>query len=270
MAARDYTVIRVGTDSSGRTIWMTQWMRQVYAACRAHPLILPFAWKITVVQGAFMLRDGGGAGDSAGVHNAAGCIDIRTWNLTTTEINLWVRVTRMLAFPFWRRDWSWAHGGMSPHAHGVLGTDAPMSSGSLTSWRSYVGGGDGLAGPGRDYEWRPSPLVLVTPIQSVAKGWLMADQADRIEKKIDNLSRDLDTFRTNEARRDRDAAQKARESKERLVDVMGGITDMLGALINQDMVSKDDLKKVQKRLLQALADDPTIDGKDNPAPEHLQ
>lgn len=268
--SRDLTVRYLGRDSSGRGLYMTQWMLDVHNAIKRHPLVSPFAWKIVIVQGAFMVRNGGGAQDSSGVHNAAGCLDIRTWNLTYMEINAWVRASRLLAFPYWRRDQFWIHGGMPEHAHGVLGSDGPHSAGSWASWTSYLNDGDGLAGPGSDYEWRPDPLVIFPPAELMEGDWLMADQGDRVERKVDRLLQELETFRTNEAKRDREAAIKARESKERLVEVMGGLGDMLGLLIDKKTVTKADLKDVQERILQALADDPDVDGRDNPAPRDPQ
>lgn len=277
-------MIRWGTDSSGRGIYMTRWMHTVFEAVRRHPLVQPFASQIVIVQGAFMLRNGGGAADSSGVHNAAGCCDIRTWNLTTTQIGLWVRASRMMGFPYWRRDQSWAHGGMPEHAHGVLGTDSPHSSGSLTSWRSYLAGGDGLAGPGRDYEWRPTPLVLIPPLALLREDWLMADQADRIEnlvkKTLENttqLEHAVDALSDAEQRRAvaarekaEKAADKAKAVAARMIGKLGGIQDQLTEI--EQLLAKGDAETARVRVaamsLQVrhdLKEDPDIDGVDNPA-----
>jgi len=271
MPTRDLTVIRVGTDTSGRGLYMTKWMFLIYTAAKRHPLIQPFAHKIVVVQGAFMIRNGGGASASEGFHNYAGCIDIRTWNLTTTELNLWIRVTRMLGFAFWRRDWSWQHGGMSPHAHGTLGSDAPLGSGAAVSWRSYLTGGDGLSGPGRDYEWRPSPLVTWPPTNLLEEDYLMTDAAERkLDRTIDivlDIRKDLNAFRTAEYQRDKEAAKKAKESKAKLVSAIGGVIDALSQVENQvqDTAGRQQLNQVKAQLLDALKNDPDVDGADNPA-----
>jgi hypothetical protein len=47
-------------------------------------------------------------------------------------------------------------------------------------WASYVAGGDGLDGPGSDYEWRPSPLVLKWEEDDVV---ISPEQEDRIADK---------------------------------------------------------------------------------------
>lgn len=270
---RDLTVRYLGWDSSGRGLYMTQWMLDVHNAIKLHPLIKPFAWKIVVVQGAFMYKNGGGASSSDGFHNLAGCIDIRTWNLTTSEIDKLSWVHSIIAFPGWRRDYTYRHGGMSPHFHAVLGSDGPMSYGSNLSWSSYLGGGDGLAGPGGDYERRPSPKVLYPPESLMQGGWLMADDAAEIKAMIRNLDKDLAQFRKGEWQRDKEAAKKARESKERIIDVIGGLADQLTLIENSadDIVTvKQKIREAREAILQALAADPDVDGKDNPAPQEDQ
>lgn len=157
----DYTVQSRGTDTSGRTIYGTAYMWQVWDQILADPAVAPFASKVTIVQGAFMARNGGGAAASAGYHDQAGCLDVRTWNLTGGEMEAFIRAARRHGFAFWRRDRQ--HGGMDPHAHGVLGTDSPLASGAAYQWRQYLAGRDGLASNGPDYEWRPSPLVTTPP-----------------------------------------------------------------------------------------------------------
>lgn len=147
-------VIRVGTDSSGRPIKMTRymaaWWEQVKAA-------LPFT--PVIVQGAWMAGDGAAA--SAGYHDGGGCLDIRTRDKTTAQIDLMIRVLRLHGAGAWRRDA--AHGGMDPHIHLVLGSDFGLAPGARAQWVEYLNGGDGLTGTRRDYEWRPSPLVTTPP-----------------------------------------------------------------------------------------------------------
>ncbi len=106
-----------------------------------------------------MVRNGGGAADSAGYHDQAGCFDVRTWDLTFKQVNELVRVCRKHGGAPWRRDLSAVHGGMDPHCHITLGGDKPYSTGAAASWRSYMAGHNGLANEAPDYEWRPSPLV---------------------------------------------------------------------------------------------------------------
>lgn len=269
--ARDFTVVKYGIDSSGRSIWMTRWMVLVFQAILKHPQIAPFAYKITVVQGAFMVRNGGGADASAGYHDQGGCIDIRTWNLTTAELDIFIKVARMFGFAFWRRDESYLHGGMDPHAHGTLGSDSPLSSGASVSWGSYVGNGDGLAGGRPDYEWRPKPLVLVPPDSLLQEDYLMSDAAqaklDQIIKSVANIDKDLETFRTNSFKRDKLAAQKARESKAALVSKIGGVMDILIEINNKvdDPALKKQVSAAFASLKTALTEDPDVDGAENPA-----
>jgi len=159
---RDFTVVHYGIDSSGRPILGTAYMVAVWEAILADRRVKPFADRLVIVQGAFMSRvPGGGASDSEGYHDLGGCWDIRTWNLTTAELDTFIWVARQHGWAFWRRDEK--HGDMDPHAHGVLGTDSPLAAGAARQWQQYLNDQDGLASGGRDYEGRPSPLVLNPP-----------------------------------------------------------------------------------------------------------
>lgn len=149
----DLTVIRYGTDTSGRPIFMTAFMRD-WLEC----LLSALPFKPTIVQGAFMTRvPGGGADDSAGYHDLGGCLDFRIWDLSLVQQELLVRTIRIHGAGGWRRDAR--HGGMDPHCHIILGTDSPLTPGAAAQWVDYKNGRDGLSGGGKDYEWRPSPLV---------------------------------------------------------------------------------------------------------------
>lgn len=160
----DFSVHSYGTDSSGRTIYLTAFMHDWYEArCAA------VGFRPTIVQGGFMTRNGGGADDSSGAHDQGGCIDVRTRDLTEAQIDAWVRETRDHGGATYRRDLTPKHGGMDAHAHTTLGADRPLSPMASLLWTSYLAGGDALAaGPGRpagapDYEYRPNPLVLIPP-----------------------------------------------------------------------------------------------------------
>lgn len=273
MVTRDLTVRYLGRDTSGRGLYMTQWMLDVFNAIKRHPLVTDFAWKIVPVQGAFMYKNGGGASASDGFHNYGGCLDVRSWNLTTDEINRFIRASRMLGFGFWRRDYSWQHGGMSPHMHGTLGSDAPLGYYAPISWSSYVNGGDGLSGTGGDYEWRPSPLVTYPPANLMETDYLMTTDAERkldtAIKKLDNIGKDLAQFRKGEYERDMKEIERAKESKRVLIDKLGGLADKLTHLENQvaDDATKSLVRSAREEILTALRDDPNVDGKDNPAPQ---
>lgn len=159
-----------GTDSIGRGIFLTVFHRE-WLKARERNLGFP----LVITQGAFMVRNGGGAPDSNGFHDQAGCVDLRSKNLTEAQIDAVVKELRDHGAGAWRRDGTAKHGDMDPHIHYVLGVDSPLSAGARTSWSSYRNGGDGLAaGPGRpanapDYERRPVPLVLTPPEEDMTK-----------------------------------------------------------------------------------------------------
>lgn len=154
MTTPNFTVKRYGTDTSGRDIFLTAFMHQWWEG-----VVKELGFRPTIVQGAFMVRDGGGATDSAGYHDAGGCMDVRVWDLTAAQQGKLVRTVRRRGGAGWIRDEQ--HGGMDSHFHITLGGDQPLSPGAKVSWASYLAGGDGLAGGGRDYHWRPDPLVTV-------------------------------------------------------------------------------------------------------------
>lgn len=154
------TVVRVGTDSSGRPIYMTKRMRRWYRR-----LCIRLGFKPTIVQGAWMAKAGGGAAASAGYHDGGGCLDFRVWDLTPAQRERVVRLCRDMGAAAWLRDKT--HGGMDPHIHLVLGSDFGISRGAQTQWQDYLAGLDGLASRGPDYHWRPNPLVLAPPPETV-------------------------------------------------------------------------------------------------------
>lgn len=158
----DFDVIRVGTDTSGRKILMTAYMAAWWAR-----VVAELGFRPTIVQGAFMARvPGGGAADSEGYHDAGGCLDLRTWDLTPDQSERLVRTLRNFGAAAWRRD---ERHGMDPHLHFVLGTDKPMTPGAWEQWRDYLTGHDGLSGNGPDYEWRPNPIVTTPPEEDEMK-----------------------------------------------------------------------------------------------------
>lgn len=150
----DSDVVRWGTDPNGRPILLTRraaaWLNAYVAACKAR------GFTPTVVQGSWMSKLGGGAKASAGYHDYGGAIDFRTWDRTEDERAFMVREARRRGAGAWLRDKT--HGGMDPHMHATLGWDAgTIDSGTRSQWQDYLTGGDGIGG--RDYHWRPDPLV---------------------------------------------------------------------------------------------------------------
>jgi len=176
----DYTVKTYGTDSSGRAIYMTVYMHDWWES-----VVKILGFRPTIVQGAFMVRNGGGAKNSDGAHDQGGSVDVRTWDLTKVQINKLVKVTRQQGAASWRRDKSYLHGGMDEHCHITLGSDSPLSSMAKTLWSSYLGDGDGLVGSRPDYEWRPKPLVTTPPEADLTTDELLAAlESDRGQKAL--------------------------------------------------------------------------------------
>jgi hypothetical protein len=149
------TVVRVGTDSSGRPIYMTKRMRRWWRR-----VCIRLGFTPTIVQGAWMAKAGGGAAASAGYHDGGGCLDLRVWDLTGEQQVKLIRVLRSMGAGAWLR--GKAHG-MDPHIHLVLGFDHGLTIGARSQWNAYLDGRDGLASNGADYHWRPNPLVTVPP-----------------------------------------------------------------------------------------------------------
>jgi hypothetical protein len=255
----DFSVIRVGTDTSGRPIYSTAFFEKVWQHVLARPMIQPFRDKIVVVQGGFMSRvSGGGASASAGYHDLGGCRDVRTWNLTKQQqAILWWEMA-LAGIYFWPRDA--AHGGMDPHGHCIAGWDKPLASGAAYQWQQAENGRDGLAGNGPDYvSPRPEPFVKFPPTEYVQEDDMFTP-AD--SKKLDQIVKKLDNERTRDQKdRERD---KARQAK--LVALIGGVVDTLTEYGDAG-ATKDQVAALRKRLLDELRNDPDVDGADNPAPQ---
>lgn len=219
----DFTVHAYGTDSSGRTIYLTTFMADWYEArCAA------VGFRPTIVQGGFMTRNGGGAADSSGAHDQGGCIDVRTRDLTEVQIDAWVRETRDHGGATYRRDLTAKHGGMDAHAHTTLGADQPLSSMARLLWASYVAGGDALAaGPGRpsaapDYEYRPNPLVLIPPPE---------DDMPYTEKQLTDIVR---------AAVAAELEPLSEQNKRIRQALMGGIRDIRGKIQDPEILARLD------------------------------
>lgn len=150
-----------GVDSSGRDLYFSnvswsQW-QEITDELRADHGIT-----VTVVQGEWMIKNGGGATASAGYHDKRGCWDIRVWDLTSEELRKVIHVSSKYGVQFWVRDAQ--HGGMDPHAHCVscTGSTREMASGAVYQVASVARKGDGLIPEGNDYNagLRAHPLVL--------------------------------------------------------------------------------------------------------------
>lgn len=258
MATPGFTVRRRGTDSSGRAIFATDFMWAVWQDILDDPIVRPFASKVVIVQGAFMARAGGGATASAGYHDQGGCFDVRTWNLTGAQQVALIKACRKRGMAAWRRDRSAARGRMDPHIHTVLGADRPLARGASTQWGQYLRKQSGLASGSSDYEWRPSPLVTKPPASTFREDD-MADaktqaQLGRIEKALDELTADFDRFRAGEFKRDQGLRREFRAQHRQMISQLGGLADQLTG-------------DGRAKLLQILADNPSVTEEDNPAPQ---
>ena len=149
MSARER--MELGTDPNGRKLIMTRRMKAAFDAVTEECGFTP-----EIVQGAFMASVGGGAAESAGYHDLAGCIDTRTWDIDDSQEKTLIRAARSIGWAVWKRDA--AHGGMDEHMHWVLLGEAGMAKGAREQEADYRNGLDGLASRGRDYHWRPSAI----------------------------------------------------------------------------------------------------------------
>ena len=257
MTTRDYTVVRVGTDSSGRGIYMTRWMQRVWEAILDDPRLAEIAHLITIVQGPWMTKNGGGAQDSAGYHDRGGCIDIRTWNLTATQLDLFIFVASEYGFHFWRRD---RRHGMDPHAHGVLASDASLTDGARQQILDLkaIPRRDGLAGGGRDYERRYEPIRFDTPTRLLQEDPLsdktVKAQIAETNAAVQRLEGLVETLATDEHKRNLANIERVRKLKEqnrRLIAELGGLADSLEG-------------EPRRKVLAILARDTDIDGAEKP------
>lgn len=150
-------LVRYGTDSSGRPIYMTRRMRRWWRL-----VVIRLGFEPVITQGAWMAVAGGGAEGSAGYHDGGGPLDLRVWNLTDAEVEKTIRVLRRNGAAAWLRNLE--HGGFDDaHIHLVWPDDVGLTRGAAQQWASYTIGRDGLAAGGRDYHWRPSPFVRRQP-----------------------------------------------------------------------------------------------------------
>lgn len=274
--AYDFTVEQHGTDTSGRPLLFTRVFWGVLEAIKNDPRCAPFAHLLTYVQGSFMLQVGGGADASAGVHNRAGAIDYRTWNLTLAWLNILIVVAREHGLALYRRDQE--HGGFDEHAHGAGGWDSPLDPGLAYQWRAYIDDLDGLASAGPDYEWRPSPLVLTPVTTNPPEDYMATSDAERkldqILAALENVDADVAALGGEQSaafkrayERDKAAAKKAREVASRQIKTLGSVVDALTEVATETDVDKlhARLARVKRQILDALAADPDVDGAENPA-----
>ena len=152
-----FEVRQHGIDSSGRAILASDFLWDVWESA-----VADMGFRPVITQGSWMSRvPGGGAENSEGFHDGGGPFDLRTWDRTPAERLKMVRVLRLHGCAAYRRFKS--QGMDEDHLHFMCGADHGLTDPAARQWQSYVNGRDGLAGNGPDYEWRPSPLVLIPP-----------------------------------------------------------------------------------------------------------
>lgn len=155
-AAAQWRRVTHGRTPGGTPILLT-W----YAARCWEGVVDVLGFRPIIVQGAFRAAQGGGAAASAGAHDKAGAIDLRTWNLTAAQKAQVIRVMRSRGWAAYLR--TKAQGFDEEHIHAVLLVDQPMHPLTAAQAQEYKAGGDGLKGNRRDPHPRPSPLVTVPP-----------------------------------------------------------------------------------------------------------
>lgn len=180
-------VLKVGTDSSGRGIFMTRYMDAWWSR-----VCVALGFEPVVTQGAWMVRNGGGASASAGFHDGGGCLDLRVWNLTAEQVADIIRVTRELGAAAWVRDEE--RGGMEPHIHLVLGSDFGIAAGARAQWADYLAGLDGLASRGEDYHPRPDPIVTTPPREDWFDMATKDELREVVREEIAAMFRDEDSI----------------------------------------------------------------------------
>jgi hypothetical protein len=238
-----------GVDSSGRTVRATRQAFQHFDRVNAKVDNL-----LVIVQGAFV----SGTLASAGTHDRAGCLDIRTWNLTLLQRYTALHTARELMAAAWYRH---AGQGFDPHIHWVLIGDAPMASLATSQIDMYRKGYNGLgwyAYPD-DFAYRPNPIVNYKYLEEDMK----ADE----RRELFRIGKQLDRFAEGERERDKTEREKFRS----LVTLLGSHADQLTVAINmaKDDATKNQLRKMQEKILLQLKGDPDIKEEDNPSDEGL-
>ncbi len=242
-----YEVTRFGTDTSQRPILLNQRMIAAWKATLAELDFTP-----QIVQGAYMARvPGGGAADSAGYHDAGGCIDTRTWDLGVEQEQRLIRAARGLGWAVWKRDQ--AHGGMDEHMHWVLLDDHEAASGARSQMAAYRAGRDG---GGADYHWRPDPIPVFkfqeddmpTPQDllnaEVTKDVSLKQAVREMHKDVAALKKAFKEFRDNELTRDK---KRAKETEARTAKVLAAID----AIEVPEGMTKQEFRDITREVVQA-------------------
>lgn len=243
-------VLTRGVDSSGRAVRGTRQNFQFYDRLNEGPA----KGLLVIVQGSWSNAEASGT-----THLQAMCMDYRTWNLTEAIREDTVRQGRdWMGTMYYRTEAD----GFDPHLHNNLIGDAPADPAALRQVDSYRLKRNGLANNLLDRnQYRPATIhdyrfleedMGLTPQEHQ---WLQTIHANTKGEKT------------------RDANERERDKQrfERLVTLQGNAADDLGLLITRakDQATKNDLKRVQEKLLLGLKEDPDVTEKDNPSDEGL-
>lgn len=153
--SKAYSVLKLGSDSSGRQIKTT-----TRTAAKLAEAERRLGRKVTIVKGGGLPADS----VSGETHMGLGTLDVRTWNIGSWSnptgrkaIEQVVRDLRLVGFAAWYRDQQ--HGRMDPHIHMVDIGNHTNSPAARRQVADYKRGLDGLASRGKDYH----PRVKIRP-----------------------------------------------------------------------------------------------------------
>lgn len=108
--------------------------------------------KVHLIQGSY----NSGVSASAGTHDGGGAYDVWPWSGSRSDATKFVNAARRKGGATWDRT---GKGNWQPHIHGIVVGNDRASYGAKNQVSEYRNGYDGLAGSGRDYHWRPSPIT---------------------------------------------------------------------------------------------------------------
>lgn len=242
-----------GVDSSGRQIHGTRQNFQFYDRLNEGPA----QGRLVIVQGSWSFAD-----SSAGTHSKAMCMDYRTWNLTAAVRQAVVRRGRDLMGTMWYRT---EEDGFDPHIHNNLIGDSPAAQAAVNQVASYRQGRNGLANNGFDRDpYRPTLIQDYEYIED-------RDMTPEEHRMLKRLHDGFFDFRRNELRRDEAERLREKERFSRQVTLLGNLADELTVIMNRtsDTATRNQVKKVQERILTHLRDDPDVTEEDNPSEDGL-
>jgi hypothetical protein len=145
--------------------------------------------KVHLIQGSY----NSSVGASAGTHDGGGAYDVWPWSGSRSDAAKFVHAARVEGGATWDRT---GRGDWQPHIHGIVIGNDRASYGAKNQVAEYRNGYDGLAGSGRDYHWRPSPIKpfryrSANPVKKVWDYGVIKKQFDAKRKEPKNAVRRL-------------------------------------------------------------------------------